>query len=109
MTPVSEILLRCPLFAGISAEDLPGMLSCLGAKRARYPKGAVVMAEGSLPRDVGILTAGALQLVRTDYDGNRSIVMNISPGQLFAETFALVKETFFITPLICKTPTKLAR
>jgi len=40
---------------------------------------------------VGILIAGQVQLVRTDYYGNRSIMMNIRAGQLFAESFACAR------------------
>ncbi len=88
MIPITESLLGCPLFDGIAASDLTALLGCLGARHMTYAKGEIIMAEGSPAKDVGILLAGQVQLVRTDYYGNRSIMMNIRPGQLFAESFA---------------------
>ena len=32
-----------------------------------------------------------MQLIRTDFAGNRTIMMNIAPGQLFAESFSCAK------------------
>lgn len=91
MNAITETLQRCPLFDGIEREHLSGMLDCLGARRMTYRKGNVIYPEGSCVRDVGILLAGQIQLIRTDYYGNRSIVMSIRPGQLFAESFACAK------------------
>lgn len=86
-----EILQQSPLFAGIAPSDLTGMLGCLGARAKRYNKGEVILAEGGPACDVGLLLAGRVQVIRTDYYGNRSIMLNIAPGQLFAESFACVQ------------------
>lgn len=86
-----EILQQSPLFAGIAPSDLSGMLSCLGANAMRYAKGEVILAEGGPAREVGLLLSGRVQVIRTDYYGNRSIMLNIAPGQLFAESFACVQ------------------
>lgn len=86
-----EVLQQSPLFAGIAASDLSGMLSCLGARAMRCAKGEVILAEGGPARDVGLLLSGRVQVIRTDYYGNRSIMLNIAPGQLFAESFACVQ------------------
>ena len=91
MTIPSEQLTRCLLFDGISPEDLPGMLACLGARSMRADRGCVILREGSPAKDVGILLSGCVQLIRTDFAGNRTIMMNILPGQLFAESFACSK------------------
>ena len=91
MIPITDNLLGCPLFEGIAANDLTAMLGCLGARYISYPKGAVIMAEGKPAKEVGILLTGQVQLIRTDYYGNRSIMMSIHPGQLFAESFACAR------------------
>ena len=91
MIPLADTLQHCPLFEGIAPEDLTAMLGCLGARHISYAKGDILMDEGAPPKDVGILLKGQLQLIRTDYYGNRSIMMNIAPGQLFAESFACAR------------------
>ena len=83
-----EILLTCPLFAGISAESLNAMLSCLGTQTRSVKKGEFILTEGIPARDVGILLSGRAQLIRTDYYGNRSIMLAIEPGELFGESYA---------------------
>ncbi|MBQ7786382.1 MAG: Crp/Fnr family transcriptional regulator [Clostridia bacterium] len=87
-------LSACPLFAGISESDLPGLLDCLGARRMKAAKGQIILPEGLPAREVGILLSGHAQLVRTDYCGNRTILLNIAAGQLFAEAFACSKAAF---------------
>lgn len=89
--PFSEILQHCPLFMGVEEKDLGTVLKCLGAKRRAFAKGEMILCEGEPARDVGILLTGRAQVVRTDYWGNRSIMMHIHPGQLFAEAFACVQ------------------
>ena len=91
MLTISDSLLRCRLFDGIAASELGGMLGCLGTRRMVYRKGETILREGEPAKDVGILIAGQVQLVRTDYYGNRSILLNIHPGQLFAESFACAR------------------
>ena len=88
---ISKNLLCCPLFDGIAASELTGMLTCLGSRQKSYIKGDVILPEGSPAQEVGILVTGQVHLIRTDYDGNRSIMMHINTGQLFAESFACAK------------------
>ena len=82
------ILQNCPLFNGISPEDVPGLLGCLGARTLRVKKGQAVFREGDAPLFFGIVLTGELQLIREDYYGNRSIVAHIVPLQMFGESYA---------------------
>lgn len=83
-----DVLQSCPLFRGISAQNLSAMLCCLGAKISSYDKGETIIAEGEPARYVGIVLSGAVQIMRVDYFGNRSIVAGIEPAELFGESFA---------------------
>ena len=82
------ILQRCPLFSGICQTDLAAMLDCLGAKVLTFGRQETVLAEGEPARYVGVLLSGAVQIQRVDYYGNRSILANAEPGELFGESFA---------------------
>ena len=82
-----EILSRCPLFAGISREEMPEILGCLDKRVAEIPKGDPVFLEGEPARFVGVVLSGGVQIVRDDYYGNRSVLTVVSPGELFAEAF----------------------
>ena len=82
------ILRNCPLFYSISEQNLSAMLHCLGARIVHYDKGATIIAEGDEARYVGIVLLGAVQIVRVDYFGNRSMIASVSPAELFGESFA---------------------
>ena len=83
-----EMLKNCPLFAGIEEASLLRMLHCLGARVEHFDKKYTVFSEGTPARYVGILLSGSLQMSRVDYYGNRSILSNVGPGEVFAEAFA---------------------
>ncbi len=88
MKKYSQILTVCPLFRDIAADSLFVMLNCLGAKIQEFAREGRIFAEGSQVRHIGILLSGSAQTVRVDYRGNRSIVSEILPGEVFAEAFA---------------------
>ena len=85
MKQSQSILRKTPLFADISDADLGFMLSCLGAEEKSVPKNGVVLLAGEKPSFVGVALSGVLHVVRDDYDGNRTLVTAVSPGELFAE------------------------
>ena len=88
MKKIISLLKKCALFNDIEEHNLEAMLGCLGAEYKKYNKKEVILAEGSPAIYIGIVLRGAVQLVQVDYFGNRSIVANVEPGQLFGETFA---------------------
>lgn len=88
MKEIIPILQTCPLFKGIQAEDLYGMLGCLGARQIQIKKGQFVFREGDEAIYVGIVLTGAVHLIREDYYGNRSIMAHIGTRQLFGESYA---------------------
>ena len=81
-------LLACPLFAGITGEELAGMLQCLNGQLRTVARGQIVFHEGDEARWVGIVLEGEVQIFRDDYDGSRSLLGRAGPGELFAEVFA---------------------
>ena len=83
-----EILRNCKLFENIADENLLAMLSCLGAEVRSYTKNQNIFTEGERASHMGILLSGTAQIIRVDFYGNRSIVTNIEPPQLFGESFA---------------------
>lgn len=83
-----KVLLICPLFADVGSEDLSAVSARQGARRMDVKKGQTVLQRGRTGPFVGVILSGALELVRTDFFGNRSIVAHMSPGELFGESFA---------------------
>ena len=83
-----EILSHCPLFNGITASDLTGMLKCLNAKSVEFSKGDSIFLEGDPAQFVGVVLDGAIQILQEDYYGNRSVLTILEPGELFAGVFS---------------------
>jgi CRP-like cAMP-binding protein len=83
-----EILLHCPLFHGIEQSDLHSMIKCLDGKTITVTKGSPVFIEGAPAQFVGVVLSGAVQVIREDYYGNRSVLTILQPGELFAEAFS---------------------
>lgn len=88
MQKYMDRLTACPLFAGIGESGLLPALTCLGAQVRHCEKGETILAEGGPVRYLGIVLSGAVQIVRMDYDGSRSILSKLGPSDLFAEAFA---------------------
>ncbi len=82
-----EVIRQCVLFADIKEENLLAMMGCLDAKVAMFAKKETVVAEGDPARYIGIVLSGSVRIMRVDYYGNRSIVTNVMPSELFGESF----------------------
>lgn len=81
-------LQKCGLFAGIAENQLMTMLSCLGATVRTYEKNQVILSEGDAAERIGVVLTGAVQIIRVDYYGNRSILTELQPAGMFGESFA---------------------
>ena len=83
-----KILKKCRLFETIDEESLLRMLVCFGAKVETFDKKYTIFKEGTPAKYIGIVLSGSAQIVQLDYYGNRSILSEIRPGEMFAEAFA---------------------
>ena len=82
------VLKKCILFGGIDDENIIAMLTCLNARVIEADKGEFIFNEGDAAEFVGILLTGEAQIIRDDFFGNRSIMTEVMPGELFGESFA---------------------
>ena len=80
-----DVLKIVGLFRGIGATELTTMLKCLGAEIRDVSRNEIVLLTGDKPQYVGIVLIGQLHIVREDYDGNRSLIAAVTPGEIFAE------------------------
>ena len=82
-----SILKRTKLFAGVGNDEIISMLSCLGARLHTYKKGEYVLREGEHLSDIIVLVEGNLHIQKDDYWGNRSILGQITVGEMFGEAY----------------------
>ncbi len=83
-----SVIRQCSLFDDISDNDLLAMLSCFSGKKAFYKKGQIIMNEGDSATMLGIVLSGEVQMISVDFYGNRSIVAQMLPTEIFGESFA---------------------
>ena len=82
------ILKQTKLFSGVGDDEIYSMLSCLGASLRVYKKGDFVLRQGELLNSILVLAEGNLHIQSDDYWGNRSILGEISAGEMFGEAYA---------------------
>lgn len=82
-----SILKRTRLFAGVGDSEIELLLSCLSARLCTYKKGEYVLRQGEHLSDIIVLVDGNLHIQKDDYWGNRSILGQISVGEMFGEAY----------------------
>ena len=68
------------------------LLKCLDVKVENFSKKNTIIPEGNHAKHIGIVLSGSAQGIRSDYNGNRSIVSGILPSGIFGEAFACAEE-----------------
>lgn len=102
-----EILKNCVLFDKIGDENLIRMLGCLGATVTNFDKKYTIFVEGSPARFIGIVLSGSAQILQVDYYGNRSILSNVGPGEVFAEAFACAEVRALPVTVVANEPCEI--
>ena len=76
------------LFENVNEKDLEAMLKCLGAFEHQYSKNDIILLFDSEVSSVGIVLSGSAQIVKEDILGNRTLLLKLTEGDMFGETFA---------------------
>lgn len=83
-------LKKTSLFRGTSEEELPTLLDCLAPTTREYAKNELILRQGEDVSAVGLVLSGRAQIIEEDFWGNRSILADAWPGDLFAEAYAFL-------------------
>ncbi len=96
-----------PLFHGVAPEEIPAMLDCLGANIRKYPRGSVIYHAGDAVSSLGLVLSGSVSIENDDVWGNKSILDQIGPGQVFAETYACVPGELLMINVVAAAPAEI--
>lgn len=77
-----------PLFEGIQPQDRESVLGCIGYHIGIFRKGDIVAFEAENIKHIGILLSGAVDMIKEDIWGNRTLLMRMHKDEMFGETFA---------------------
>lgn len=102
-----NILRKCRLFDKIDDADLIKMLGCLGTKVESFDKKYTIFAEGSPAKYIGIVLSGSAQVIQVDYYGNRSILIEVEPSEMFAEAFACAETESMPVSVVANEPCEI--
>lgn len=81
-----------PLFQGLSEQDVEELQRTGCIRSQAFEKNQTVFHTGDRICEVGMVRSGNVHIEMIDLWGNKSILSNIAPGQIFAETYALCRE-----------------
>lgn len=80
--------LNSPLFDGIDPEDRMAMLSCTGYHIGSFRKGDIVAFEDDNIKHIGVVISGAVDMIKEDIWGNKTMLVRTRKNEVFGETFA---------------------
>lgn len=94
------ILKEAKMFSGVREDEIASMLSCLDAKAYSYKKGEYVLKQGEHLNHITVLVSGKLHIQKDDYWGNRSIIGQIFPSDMFGEAYAAPDSSALLNDVI---------
>ena len=65
-------------------------------RESSYEKNAVIFHIGQMTEEIGVVVNGCIHIENIDLLGNKSILSDISAGQIFAETYAFCEEPLMV-------------
>ncbi|MEZ4628487.1 MAG: cyclic nucleotide-binding domain-containing protein [Eubacteriales bacterium] len=83
-------LKKTSLFRGTTEEELPTLLGCLKPGYRDYEKNELILRQGEDITSVGLVLSGRAQIIEEDFWGNRNIIADAWPGDLFGESYAFL-------------------
>ncbi len=87
-----DILKTCHLFDGLSEAEIQDSLSCIESRRFHAAKNSYILRAGENTEAIGLILSGSALITQEDLWGNRNIMTLLSPGDFFAEAFALLPD-----------------
>ncbi|MEN6339934.1 MAG: Crp/Fnr family transcriptional regulator [Clostridiaceae bacterium] len=100
-----HFLKKTSLFRGTSEEELPTLLDCLAPSTREYAKNELILRQGEDVSAVGLVLSGRAQIIEEDFWGNRSILADAWPGDLFAEAYAFLPGELLRVSVVAAEPT----
>lgn len=99
MTDPTQLIRDAKFFSGLS-EAACKRLAALSRRRT-IEKRELLFMEGAEGKAVYLLTAGSLQLIKTNLDGKETVIKTVKLGELFAEVILFEKNLYPVTAVAC--------
>lgn len=88
--------LSSPLFRGFSEKEWNCLFSLPELRSQRFLKQSAIFHSGDRISEIGIVLSGSVRIEANDPWGNRTLLNLVSPGQIFAESYALTSSPLMV-------------
>ena len=99
--------IKSPLFQGIKPEEMEPMLSCIGYHIGVYKKGQIIAFEEENIKHIGIVISGAVDMIKEDLWGNKTMLVRMRKDELFGETFACGSDNLSVVTFLVSEDTQV--
>ena len=100
-------LKKTALFRGAAEDELPTLLGCLTPSYRDYAKGEMILRQGEDISAVGMVLSGRAQVIEEDFWGNRNILSDVWPGELFGESYAFLPGELLRVSVVAEEPSRI--
>lgn len=81
-----------PLFQGLQPGEIKALLRCVDARERRCSRGEALLRAGDVTRSLGLVLSGSVNITVHFYWGGSHIFGRMGPGEIFAETYAVLPD-----------------
>lgn len=83
-------LKKTALFRGTTEAELPTLLGCITPSYRDFAKNEMILHQGEDITSIGMVLSGRVQIIEEDFWGNRNIIADVWPGEVFGESYAFL-------------------
>lgn len=97
-----KVMKACPLFAGMSENEIRTVLEEIRVRKKKYQKGEILLHAGEVPEEFGIVLDGCILILKEEFSGSTTLLAQGMPGEIFAEAFVAAGERSLVTAAAAK-------
>lgn len=96
-------IIKSPLFKNITESEISEMTAAGFLRAKKFRKNSFIYHVTDIVHEIGIVASGQITIEYIDLWGNKAIMSNITPGHVFAETYALTGEPLMVDAVASET------
>lgn len=96
-------IIKSPIFKDITESEISEMTAAGFLRARKFRKNSFIYHVTDVVHEIGIVASGMVTIEYIDLWGNKAIMSNITPGHVFAETYALTGEPLMVDAVASET------
>jgi CRP/FNR family transcriptional regulator, dissimilatory nitrate respiration regulator len=103
----NAFLKKTALFRGTTEAELPTLIGCIAPSYRDFDKNEIILRQGEDITSVGMVLSGRVQIIEEDFWGNRNIIADAWPGDLFGESYAFLPGELLRVSVVADEPSSV--